>query len=576
MGVPKIGPPPSAGSGAQVTLDPYGDSRDIGQIVDALNKLANRGYGGEVVLGTGDWHPDSGVVWNNLAGVSDNLSIRGFGRGTRVMRQGDFTLFDRSGTSSARRRNCLIRDLRIEDAVTTYLSAAIRDDYTSRCHLDLVTAYGLGGPAWRGRQAWDSYFTRGALTECGARDGSAPAMLVDVVAGDGGNATNNIFLDEFVIESWHTGAVWAEAAAGADKVQHLHFGKVKFERIGLGSRALRFRNVYDLTLGDVQLSVAGALDALFAQGIDLALFRGVTNLAIGKLNVFTGSWTAGDVAALLNFDGTTDANHNLNLGAITCASGSGSGTNKPAAVVRWAGTNTDVVKAKIAWDNNYWNVPAETGAPTSTIAGDLAGYPATNPDYLRNGSTNIRESMTRREGTQVLGTTSGTMYRTAVPLQAGDVITNLAHVVGTTAITFGTAGFAAVMGLYNSAGALVAQTDDFSASGTTLLLRGGGTTNDTLERPITKDGAGAAMASYTVPTTDTYYVAIIVNVGTGGAPAAGNMRGIAFGSGGGAMTTATITGQKKLAVADAGPFTALPANQAFSGSDSSMRYASAR
>ena len=86
-------------------------------------------------------------------------------------------------------------------------------------------------------------------------------------------------------------------------------------------------------------------------------------------------------------------------------------------------------------------------------------------NYLRQGSptnTTFAESLPRWLcGTDNAIAATGVCHATAVPLQAGDVVTSITFVTGGTAAGTPTAGFAA---LYSPAGALLAQTADFTTT----------------------------------------------------------------------------------------------------------------
>jgi hypothetical protein len=88
-----------------------------------------------------------------------------------------------------------------------------------------------------------------------------------------------------------------------------------------------------------------------------------------------------------------------------------------------------------------------------------------NEEYLRQGSptnTTFAETMSRLlAGTDNAIAATGVVHSTAVPLQAGDVVTNITFITGGTAASVPTAGFAA---LYSPVGALLAQTADFGST----------------------------------------------------------------------------------------------------------------
>lgn len=93
--------------------------------------------------------------------------------------------------------------------------------------------------------------------------------------------------------------------------------------------------------------------------------------------------------------------------------------------------------------------------------------PLVAEDHLRQGAALARndtfvESFPRWacDANNAIGGT-GVAHATAVPLQAGDVITSITFVTGATAAATPTAGFVA---LYSPAGALLAQSADFGST----------------------------------------------------------------------------------------------------------------
>lgn len=86
-------------------------------------------------------------------------------------------------------------------------------------------------------------------------------------------------------------------------------------------------------------------------------------------------------------------------------------------------------------------------------------------NYLRQGSptnTTFAESFPRHAcGVDNAISASGVCHTTAVPLQAGDLVTSITFITAGTAANTPTAGFVA---LYSPAGALLAQSADFATT----------------------------------------------------------------------------------------------------------------
>jgi hypothetical protein len=129
------------------------------------------------------------------------------------------------------------------------------------------------------------------------------------------------------------------------------------------------------------------------------------------------------------------------------------------------------------------------------------GYPVKNPQWVSNGQPAVfRESLPlgRLQTTSNLtALTSGVMTSVAIPLQAGDVVTNLTFVSGATAAGTPTAWWFAL----------------YDTSSTPALLR------QTADQTTTAWAANtvktvALATTYTVPTTGVYYAAVMVTATT--------------------------------------------------------------
>jgi len=136
--------------------------------------------------------------------------------------------------------------------------------------------------------------------------------------------------------------------------------------------------------------------------------------------------------------------------------------------------------------------------------------PSFNEEHLRQGSPVnglFSESVPRYEvvADNAIGAT-GVVHSTAVPLQVGEVVTNITFVTGATAAATPTAGFVA---LYSPAGVLLGQSADFGST------------------------ARAANTAFTIPLAaprmatveGMYYVAISFTAGT-----VPTLRGVAVGN----------------------------------------------
>lgn len=168
--------------------------------------------------------------------------------------------------------------------------------------------------------------------------------------------------------------------------------------------------------------------------------------------------------------------------------------------------------------------------------------PRINEDHLRQGSptnTTFVETMPRlMAGTDNAIGATGVCHATAVPLQAGDVVSNITFITGGTAAGTPTAGFAA---LYSSAAtpALLAQTADFGSTARaantayTVALASAVT--------ITTPGIYYVVISFTATTVPTLRGASVGNATVAGAIGlSAKVLAQTHGSGVGATAPATI------------------------------------
>lgn len=260
--------------------------------------------------------------------------------------------------------------------------------------------------------------------------------------------------------------------------------------------------------------------------------------------------TASDIRLTDSRTPTTHAASHLGGGSDAIAWGSvllyGTEAAKPAAGASNTGLWYFATDTRVLWRSSgaTWAV--------MTVDADQAalGNVAYRETYKRNGSPNVPNTIT-----------SGVENLTAIYLEAGLVVTNITHVAGSTGLTMGSnADGHFWFALRDYAGNLLGQTAD----------QGGVAT--------WSSGAAKTLAlggSYTVPTTDFYYVTIMVNSGTGGAPVMPTIRGISLGTatiggGGGAglpsgiKRLAATAGSALGAVAPTGPVTFTnAANQAY-------------
>lgn len=153
--------------------------------------------------------------------------------------------------------------------------------------------------------------------------------------------------------------------------------------------------------------------------------------------------------------------------------------------------------------------------------------------FLLNGKKVMRESIERYlAGTNLAVLTSGVMHLTAIPVNAGDVITGLAYTSGSTALTMGSNVDGHIWAaLYDPTVTLVAQSTDAGGAATWAA---------NANKDFTLAGGPFVAAS-----TGIYYSALMVNSGTGGAPAVPSLRGISVT--GSPISLAIVTGQKTLA-----------------------------
>lgn len=141
--------------------------------------------------------------------------------------------------------------------------------------------------------------------------------------------------------------------------------------------------------------------------------------------------------------------------------------------------------------------------------------PYYDENYLRQGSPSgtFAETYPRWQcGTDNAIGASGVVHSTGVPLQYGDIVTNITFITGATAANGPTAGFAA---LYTPAGVLMAQTADFTT--TARAANTAFTVALQTKQTITAPGLYYVAISFTVSTT----VPTLRGLTTGNAAVAG-------------------------------------------------------
>lgn len=170
--------------------------------------------------------------------------------------------------------------------------------------------------------------------------------------------------------------------------------------------------------------------------------------------------------------------------------------------------------------------------------------PYYDENYLRQGSpataTLFTETVPRwLAGTDNAIAASGVVHSTGVPLQFGDVVSNITFITGGTAAVAPTAGFVA---LYSPAGALLAQSADFgsTARAANTAYKIPLATAQTISTPGLYYVAISFTVSTTVPTLRGVTVGNLVVAGAIGlsAPILAQTHGSAVG----AVAPATITG----------------------------------
>jgi hypothetical protein len=483
-------------------------------IQDAIDELISLGGGGELWFDQGTY----GLSFTpDLPTGVTGITARGVGRSTRLLRLANITLWDVSGTSSFRRTGCKLIDLRLDGGGVPEWNAPLhRLDYTSRCHAVRVAWVHAFGSGISGRQIWDTYFLESNCTDCGATDGVNPAVLMDAVDADGGDATNSVYFDHMVIESWRTGALWAKGTTAAP-IESVQAGILKIERVGsvgpAWGPAVNFEHVQDSGWNYAILTTSGnkasGQTAPYASSLRL---MGCDGIQLGRTDAYIANVLGGEVGEMIHFDGSTATNNAVHLGDWFLRSGSGDGTNRPATVIRYDGTNNKISRGIIKWNSNFWSVPTETGSPTTLVippvipsvaepitdasfpSGGVAdgmaargtasghifvraggswidtggtGYPATSEPFLLDNKN--RSSMSRMQATSDLTATSGAVYLDMVPYQSGDRINPMLHVVGGTGFSFGATAPALFTGLYSIGGSpsvatLIAQSADMAAA----------------------------------------------------------------------------------------------------------------
>lgn len=219
----------------------------------------------------------------------------------------------------------------------------------------------------------------------------------------------------------------------------------------------------------------------------------------------------------------------------------------------WHGTGqTESVAAGTVWNaSTQYLIGRFPGGAEATLGnGIVATVPAPAPDPLMGN--NVYREPFARQGDALSARTSGVMYLVAVKLYAGDTVAALSFVSGNTALTMGSGADGHIWAaLYDPQLKLMAQSAD-----------GGGAATWAANAIKTF----TLSAKQTISVAGTYYVGLMVNAGTGAAPAPvmPSFRGrtwtanVVAGSAGwptGAKALAGTNGAALTATAPAGPLT---------------------
>lgn len=565
------------------------------------------------------------IVWPS----GSRVHIEGRSETSKIVKLADVTLVNCSGTASQREYGRTLRYMFLDGGNNPAWTAPLyRNDYTSRADTVFCWFWQNYGKAMTSKQAWDSRHDHPSILYCGGTDGLTPAVDLNGSIADGGNATNNVWFINPRIEGFRSGAIWAVGGDASSALFGIKIiGTAKLELSASSpyyGPSLRLGYVTNFVSDAIQFTLNGGTVAgtqsrpfeafVHAYGLKAAQF--------GRIYGNIGSVAAGDVDALFHFDGATAANTEISWVDISLNSGSGTTSNRPAFVFKWSGTNNLVQRGAVRWNSNYWNVPTDSGDPTTlsnlpTVAGasdstyataaqrtavngdmvydtnvsqvmlriggiwvtagaNITRYPGTNPDWLMNASIGTaqpyrRNNIPRWACASSRTPTAGTLEMVAVVLQAGDVVSDLFASINT-AFTFGTTGIGFWLALYGpqsgSTVPLLAWTGDQSSSGATIAT-------GAYEKPITKDAAGATISSYTVPTTGIYWIGLMANVGTGGSPSNGKWNAAAVSSF--TLVQGSITGEQSYGrIADTGQTTAPPSSATMAGFPSQLIYAGSR
>jgi hypothetical protein len=143
-------------------------------------------------------------------------------------------------------------------------------------------------------------------------------------------------------------------------------------------------------------------------------------------------------------------------------------------------------------------LPAALWSPSAARYSNVVGNPReTFPYWGASGNQSV---------------SGGVMYLALLPVAAGDVISNVGFVCGTTGATFGSSGYHWWTALYSNTATFIAQSAD--QTNTTIAF-------DTAY--MLSLGTGAP---YTVGSGITFlYAAVMINTGTGGSPTQPTIRG---------------------------------------------------
>jgi hypothetical protein len=442
---------------------PSGDTTgvtDSAKIAAAVASLP--AAGGKVSFAAGTYYINSTIT----VGI-DNVLFEGSGKhGTWLQKAADVVMIDASGThtggvTTGTRKRFQMRDMSLKSDVTqtTWVQPMLRLYYGSMHSFWNCEWFNNFGPCVQTVECYDSYFFGCRFDSSGGIDGTKPAVNILQNDGTGGGAfgsstdnSNNLWFVSCVWETYRDGALWIQGAgSGALRCNQCYVVNCKFESTNLaGTPAIKINFCEDIGFVNTVISFNGFYSGSFTTPINQIE---IANSKVINFDQHKGYCINGATQSVRTHFSLQGGNDFIR---IRGASFSANAVNKPSvAAIEFTsanGTNTNVGIDRVGYYSNPGSANLYSGAADSILY-------ITREEVRRAALKIVSETMPRAAASAGAAWTAQDLRATAIPLRAGDVVSNL---VGLVQAAPGTPAnlTKAQLGLYDSTGRLLATCAD--------------------------------------------------------------------------------------------------------------------